>query len=175
MDLTAKQWDLSTGFIRLNVGASGDLLWRPQGASGYHKEGEISDDRKNYQLRKRWLLRAVSYDSVQHHVTSLMFMHHAPCTMYHVPCTMHHAPCTTHHAPCTMHLVHPLHGTSWLLSAPHQVNAPHFMQLGSSLACSKQPTLSQLNPTITPLLSFFYRGHPVMYSIYIYIYIYITV
>ena len=111
------------------------------------REGGISDDWRNYQVRKMWLLSAVSYDRVQHHVTSLMFMHHAPCTMYHTPCTinhapctMHHTPCTIHHAPCTTHLVHPLHRTSWLLSAPHQVNAPHFMQLGSSLPCSKQPT-----------------------------------
>jgi len=112
------------------------------------REGGISDDWRNYQVRKMWLLSAVSYDRVQHHVTSLMFMHHAPCTMYHTPCTINHAPYTMHHKPCTMYYApytmhhkpctmyyapYTMHHTPCTMHhAPRTPFAPHFLTTISS-------------------------------------------
>ena len=67
------------------------------------QNGESSDDRRNYQLCKRCLLCAVIYGRAQHHVTSLMLIHHKPYTIHHRPHTIHHAPYTMHHTPYTMH------------------------------------------------------------------------
>jgi len=73
-------------------------------------------------------------------------IHHAPYTTQCTPYTMHHAPHNVQHTPCTMH--HTLYTSYTLCTAlldycqlPNKsINALRFMQPGSSLPSSKQPT-----------------------------------
>jgi hypothetical protein len=175
MDLTAKQWDVSIGFIRLIVRGE----WRSSVKTAMshripQNRGKISDGLRNYQLGKRFLFSTDSYDRVQHHVTSVMLInhppytiHHAPytihnvpCTIHHIQCTMHHTPYTIHNVPCTIHHTPPTPFARHLLTT---TSSPPSQKMScvlcnSEARCHVQNSpplvhiLSQLNPSITPIL-----------------------